>query len=52
MAEYDLIIEQLRRQRQQVDETIGEQTNSSGRTEDILKKLEELRRRAEATEQR
>lgn len=51
MAEIDHIIDQLRRRRQEVDNDIGERTSSGGRTDEILRKLEELRRRAEVTDQ-
>lgn len=50
MAELDKIIEKLRQQRGELDVAIGDVTHA-GRTGEILRKLEELRRRSDAVSQ-
>jgi hypothetical protein len=50
MAALDEILDQLRRHRQDVDQQLGERSNAGSRADEIIRKLEELRRRSQATD--
>ena len=52
MSELDEIITQLRRRRDEVDSSIVERRDSGKLVEEIIRKLEELRRRSEAIEEK
>lgn len=49
MGQLDGISEDLKRQRRDIDDSIEATSNRTGRTADLLAKIEELRRRTEDT---
>jgi hypothetical protein len=52
MAALDAIAAELRRQRKDIDDLLDNTVSRSGETTALLKKIEDLRRRAEETRQR
>ena len=50
MAELENITEALRRQRRDLDEMINSATRGSDETAELLRRIEELRRRSEQTQ--